>query len=196
MDHSFAFGGLVFWGSEHLPDDVPLGIDLLRQWALDEGIIVDDGQFIANEEVDELSQVFSPEDKLMVLLHLFRDRSGNLNYFEYPFIPVQSLIRKGFELYLLYWRVFDSKVEFGFMLNECPTIEFASESYGMDIVPRFKDAIVKLKNESCDVTQLYDGDTVIGEEIDVSDIGSSREAKAVFTKLGRRFSVEIQLADL
>ena len=52
---------------------------------------------------------------------------------------------------------------------------------------------MQLKDDSCEVTPIYDGDTVIGEEIDVSDLGSRREAKAIFTKLGRRFRVEIQL---
>lgn len=95
----------------------------------------------------------------------------------------------------MYWRVIGSKVEFGFTLKDCPTIEFASESYGMDVVPKFQDAIVKLQKESCEVNALYDGDIAVGEEIDVSDLGSGREAKAIFTKSGRKFSVEIQFAD-
>ena len=88
MNASFSFAGLVFWGGEHLPDDVLVDLDPLRQWALDDGIIFDDGQFVTSEEADELSQVFSSEDKLMLLLHLFKDKSGDLNYIEYPFIPV------------------------------------------------------------------------------------------------------------
>ena len=54
MNDSFSFSGLAFWGSEHLPDDVLADLNLLRQWALDDGLIVDDGQFLNDEEIDEL----------------------------------------------------------------------------------------------------------------------------------------------
>jgi len=54
--------GFVIWGSEHLPEDLPLDLDEIRRWAIESGLIFEEGQLLTGERVEKLKAVFTKEE--------------------------------------------------------------------------------------------------------------------------------------
>ena len=89
------FTGLMFWGSELFPQDLPISLGNIRQWANEIGIIEDaEFQFIASERIAELRPFFTKDDQMSILMHISKDSEDNLSYLEYPYLPVKSLIKR------------------------------------------------------------------------------------------------------
>jgi len=202
------FRGLIFWGSEFLSGEIYLTLEDIRQWAFNEGLIWDeDAQLITPEREKNLSKYFSPEDSLLILIHLYKDSQGNLNYLEYPFIPLKTLIKKQKEIELVYWQMKSTmvnpqgnikeygEVRFGFYFPEIDE-EFASMSNGKVVCQKFFEMLQKLskdyefkKHKKGNLITLENGQTVkVPEEI--IDIDVNGCLKARFFKKGRFFDVE------
>ena len=72
-------------------------------------------QLISSDGIEDLSKVLSSEDNLFVVIHVSKNPDGSLDYMEYPGIPVVTLINKSLEPQMVYWRCFNSRVEFGLL---------------------------------------------------------------------------------
>lgn len=192
------FSGLVFWGSEYLPGDITLSINSIRKWAVEQKLIWDvEDQLIASERIEELSKHFLSEDKLSILIHLYKDPSGNLNYAEYPYLSIRSLIKKGKNIKIVYWEIIPSvwsadgrikeygEVHFGFWYPGIGGDEFCSVSNAKLVVRKFYELYHELSN-NYDKKILNNG--VLSIEVD-GDI------KAKFFKTGRLFDVELNIHD-
>ena len=104
MKNGVSFSGMVFWGSEFLPKDILLDMNAIRQWAVKSGMVSDpELQLVTDEKIGELGKMFNGDDALLVLIHLYKDEKGKLCYFEYPFVPVKTLIKKKLDIKLAYW---------------------------------------------------------------------------------------------
>ena len=199
MADSFEFAGLHSWGGGNIPPDTIFGGDDVLQWAINSGLVnVEERLEAASEILPRLSKVFSVEDNLFVVMDLSKNPDGSLNYEEYPGIPVATLINKSLELELVYWRCFNSRVEFGFWLNDVPSlvgIEFASEATGKLTVPKFREKLELLKHEGWETKRVQESDREfdVGEELDVTNQDSDRRVRAIFKKSGRAHDVDIQV---
>jgi len=186
------FSGLVFWGSEFLPKDIIPSLDRIREWAFEQELIWDEGQLITSERIEALSEHFVYEDKLSILIHLYKDSSGNLCYLEYPYLPVRALIKRAKEVQIVYWQMIPTvwnadgnvgdygEVRFGFWY---PGVggEFCSTSNAKLVVKKFHDLFRRLPDTYAK-NILSDG---------VLDIEVDGDVKAKFFKTGRLFDVEL-----
>ena len=189
------FSGLVFWGSEFLPRDLILSPDSIRKWASDQKLIWDvEAQLMASERMGELEKHFSSEDKLFLLIHLYKDDFGNLSYMEYPFLPVKSVIRRAREVEIVYWRIMPcawdaegkakeyGEVQFGFWYPGINADEFCSISDAKLIVKKFHELYQRLSDNYA--PKVLDKGTL---EIEVNG-----KMEARFFKSGRLFDVELK----
>lgn len=104
MTPSIDFHGFVFLtGYELLPGVVILDPNSLRQWALREGLVTNpDIQLLVPQKLQELSKCFSSDDGLQIALAIY-EGDGGLTYFEYPSLPVRTLIRLGKSVRVSSW---------------------------------------------------------------------------------------------
>jgi len=102
----YLFHGISFFtGTEILPQDMPLDLTTIRKWAFDSGYVYDsEFQLMGEERVKDISQVFTSDDKLLIAIS-FSEQNEKVDYFEFPYIPVQSLIKKKLRTDILYWRI-------------------------------------------------------------------------------------------
>jgi hypothetical protein len=151
------FHGVIFFsGMEILPPDAYRDLSEIRVWAQDKGYVDEPYQFLLCDRVDNISKVVSHEDELSIALVLHHGY-GKPIYFEYPYLPVKSLIDRGYDIVLLYWRLIPSfscegenivpfdEVQFGFMIPGCLE-EFCSSSTSAYIVERFRSKLSALED--------------------------------------------------
>ena len=196
MNLSLEIQGFQLWGSYNTPGDVIFDVDHIRQWAIDSGLVDLEDQLISSDVIEDLSKVFSSEDNLFVVMHVSKNPDGGLDYMEYPGIPVVPLINKSLEPEIVYWRCFNSRVEFGFWLNDVPGldgIQFASVATGKLTIPKFREKLELLKHEGWETRQFQESEFDAGEELDVTDQDSDRRVRAIFKKSGRAHDVDIQV---
>ncbi len=193
LNHNL-FSGLVFRGSEYLPGDIILSLGNIREWAFKNRIIYDpEAQLIGEEGLKELNKHFVPEDRLAILIYLYKDNENNLCYLEYPYIPVKTLIKKNKQVEIVYWQLLPTnwdtngivekygKLYFGFWypgIND----EFISMSSAKLVVRKFyklwQDLSSKYKSKII-------GDGILDIEVDGA-------IKTNFFKIGRSFDVELK----
>jgi len=151
-------GIVIFEGAEHLPHDIVLSLDKIRGWATNSGFIsVPEFQLLLRDRVAEVVKVATP-DELSVAIAISTNHNGELEYFEYPFLPVRSLIKSGIAIPIVYWKVIPwqwdptgnatafGEIKFGFWLAGCSD-EFCSMSTAARIVPKFVAEMDKLASE-------------------------------------------------
>jgi hypothetical protein len=153
------FSGIVlFTGMDQFPDDVVLSLGEIRKWALSQGLIADpDFQLLLDERIDTLSGHFGLEDQLQIALAI-HPGGGEPFYLEYPYLPVKTLIRRGEEVELYYWRMIPTRwdsngnilhfgeTRFGFLLSGC-TEEICSLSTAKLIVEKLHSLLSDLSDE-------------------------------------------------
>jgi hypothetical protein len=187
------FSGLVFWGSELLPENVILSLDNIREWAFEQKLIWDvEAQLIASERIEALSEHFVFEDKLAILIHLYKE-SGKLCYLEHPYLPINALTKKAKEVEIVYWQMIPTawiadgsikdygEVRLGFWYPDISGEEFSSASTAKLVVKKFNDLFHRLSG-------IY-GKKVLSNS--VLDIEVDGGLKAKFFKTGRLFGVEL-----
>jgi len=187
------FSGLVFWGLESFPRDLIISLDSIRKWAIEQKLIWDlEAQLLGSERIEQLSKHFVPGDKLSILIHLYKEPSGNIGYAEYPYLPIRSLIRRGETVEIVYWEmrpsVWDSdgnvkaygEVRFGFWYPNVGD-EFCSASNAKLIAERFH----KFYH---DPSTHYERKTLDNGVLSVEVDG---DVKGRFFKSGRFFDVEL-----
>lgn len=186
-NEQYLFHGISFFvGTEIISKDLPLDLSLIRKWAVDSGFIYDaEFQLMGNERVTEVSKVFTPEDKLLIAIS-FSKQNDKVDYFEFPYVPVPTLIKKNQEVEILYWRMMPvmedqnsyKDVRFGFNISNSSE-EYCSMSSAKNIVPKFLDLMNELNNKG--ITHDFpDG----SKEITVDD-----PVQASFIREGRTFNV-------
>ncbi len=193
--HPF-FSGLVFWGSEFLPKDIIPTWGNIRGWAFKNNLIWEPGsQLITSERIEELRKHFVYGDNLSVLIHLYKDSSGKLEYLEYPYLPIKTLIKRAIEVEIVYWQMIPTtwninssiknfgEVRFGFWYLDISSEEFQSRSNAKLVVEKFEDLFYQL-SENYKKKKLIDG---------VLDIEVDGDVKAKFFKTGRLYDVEFTL---
>jgi len=190
------FTGMVFWGSELLPKDVTISLDSIRQWALKQKLIWDEAQLITLERIDILREHFVPQDGLAILINLYTDSAGKLNYLELPYIPGRTLIKKAVQIQMIYWQMVPTvwsgdgtltdygEVRFGFWYPKIEGEEFASTSTGRLVVQKFNSFLGHL-SEGYERKVLSSG---------ILDIQVNGNVRAEFFKTGRLFDVELVLS--
>jgi hypothetical protein len=131
----------------------------------------------------------------MVAMAFHRDRAGKLAYFEYPYLPIKSLIRRGEEVKIVSWRMRPTQwdrdwnilefgeVSFRFLHPNCGE-EICSRSTAKRVVKKFRKLLDQLASSYCTET-LEDGSVEITVEGDV---------RAKFFKSGRFFDLGFYLA--
>jgi len=195
LDNEYAlFSGLVFWGSEFLPKDIIPSLGNIREWVFRQELIWDtESQLVASERIGVLTEQFTCEDELAILIHLYEDSPGNLNYLEYPYLSVKSLIRRAEEIEVVYWRMISTtwdsdgsatgygEVHFGFRYPGIDGDEFCSVSNAKLVVKKFHDLFRQLPG-TYEKNALSTG---------VLDIEVDGDVKAKFFKSGRLFDVEL-----
>lgn len=186
LDYSI-FSGLIFWGSEYFPGNLRLLLNDIRKWAYTFKMVWDpEVQFIGGERLDELYNYFKPEDELSILIHVYQDEKGEMNYLEYPYIPVKTLIKHQVQIEIVYWQLIPKitnsgirreydELRFGFWYPEVTGDEFASMSFAKVVFKKFFDLFNSLQNEY-DTKVLPNGFT---------DITVDGAIKAKFFKTGR-----------
>lgn len=190
------FSGLSFWGSEFLPKDIIPTFGNIRNWAFKRNLIYEpEFQLITSGRIEELRKHFVYEDNLSILIHLNKDSSGELEYLEYPYLPVKTLIKKAIEIEIVYWQMIPTawvadgtvkkygEVRFGFWYPSNVSEEFQSISSARLIVKKFRELFnnlsgVYLKNK------LNNG---------ILDVAVDGDVKAKFFKTGRLYDVEFTL---
>lgn len=196
MKRNILFNGLVFWGSAYLPKDIILTLENIRGWAIKNKLIDEIGfQFITPERADNLRKYFSYEDELQILINIYKDDSGNLNYLEYPFIPIKTLIKKSKEISIVYcqliptmWKQNGSvenygEVYLGFWYPNIIEEEFCSLSTAKLVVRKFYELYYKLSNN-------YIKKTLNNNILDITIDG---KIKAILFKTGRLYDVEFKV---
>jgi len=170
------FSGLVVLRESFnfIPHDLPRDIDKIRDWAFKQGLIIDEFQIIDSEREKELSKIFQSEE-LLIAVHVYKATKDFLDYAEYPYVPLKTLIKKKMQIDLTSWRVNTSKVEFCFWYDDIEEL-FYSISNAKRIVKKFYELSKKLKH--------YE----IEKEIKI--LGN---IQARFFKNGRCFDVEFKL---
>lgn len=185
------FRGIVFFeGAEHLPDDVVLSLDEIRKWAMNSGFVSDpEFQLLLGDRVADVAKVATPGDELSVAIAI-TNRNSEPEYFEYPFLSVRSLIKRGIGIPLVYWKVIPTlsdasgnapvfgEVRFGFWLTGCHD-EFCSVSMASRVVPKFVVEMEKLASEF----------PVKVESQGAREITVDGAVLATFIKEGRSFDV-------
>jgi hypothetical protein len=100
-----SFSGRTLWGAEYLPNDLPLDLPPVREWAYQKGLIWDEGQLMTKDRAEDILPHFSEADQLFILSSVYRDRDGKLGYLEYPFLPARTLVKKQAEIRLQWWKM-------------------------------------------------------------------------------------------
>jgi len=195
------FSELVFLGLEFLPKDLIPNWDNIRGWAFKHKLILEpESQLITSEKIEELRKHFIHEDKLSIIIHLYKDSSGKLEYLEYPYLPLKTLIKRAIEVEIVYWQMIPmqmipttwninssvknfGEVRFGFWYPDISSEEFQSRSNAKLVVKKFEDLFYKLP-ENYIKKKLSDG---------VLDIEVDGDLKAKFFKIGRFYNVEFNL---
>ncbi len=193
------FRGLSFWGGEYLPGDIIPTLENIRKWAIDQGMIWEaESQFIGDERYKDLSKYFDVEDKMLLLISLYRDSSKRLCYLEYPYLPVRTLIKKDKEVEIIYWQIRPNRwdaegnvlsygeVRFGYLLPDILGEEFCAISTAKLIVKKFLDLSEKLAPHY-GKKEMQNG----AYEIEVNG-----DVKAHFVRKGRIFDVEIAIESI
>jgi len=198
--HPF-FSGLVFWGSEFLPKDIVPTWGNVRGWAFKNDLILEpELQLITSERIEELRKHFVYEDRLSIIIHLYKDSSGKLEYLEYPYLPIKTLIKRAIEVEIVYWQMIPmqmipttwninssiknfGEVRFGFWYPDISSEEFQSRSNAKLVVEKFEDLFYQL-SENYIKKKLSNG---------VLDIEVDGDVKAKFFKTGRLYDVEFTL---
>ena len=188
--------GVVYWGGGHLPRDSFPGLPYLRRWAVDSQLISDpDLQFVSTGDVEELRSVVGGDADFMVAVHICESPLGGLEYLEYPFIPVRSLIKANLLVRLVYWRLEGAErvdpdsdavpgiIRFGFWLDGTH-LEIASESAGIIVNRKFREAFRELRDRF-ETRTVQEGGTTQGIEIVPEGAVSAR-----FFRTGRSNDVE------
>ena len=148
------FSGVVFFsGMEILPGDLVLSISEIRKWAYEQGFISDpEFQLMFNDRISSLSDFFVPEDGLQLALAIHTGVDDPF-YFEYPYLPVKSLIDRDIEVEIYYWRmiptrwdtnrevIYYGEVKFGFQMPGCNE-EICSISTAKHVVEKFQSLIL------------------------------------------------------
>lgn len=142
-------------------------------------MIFDPHQILTKERIVTVSGVCTLQDELLIAIALAGE-PGSLNYIEYPYLPVRSLVRRGERVDLVFWKITATDVKFGFRLTGC-TEKFLSESTAVHVVPKFAKALDRLTN-TYPVKILSDGS---------KDITVQGGVGAMFFKNGRSFDVEL-----
>jgi len=189
--------GFVIWGSEHLPEDLPLDLDEIRRWTIESGLVFGGGQLLTGEIVEKLKTVFTAEEvRTAIIIEIDKEE---LMCLEQPYVLLLALVKRGVWVELVWWRLmpksWDSSgvreygiARFGFWLPrevDCETFaeEFVSESAAKIVVEKFaaltKSLVGELPPDT--IKRLSDG------SIDVTVDGA---VWARFFKAGRRFDVE------
>ena len=200
MGQKLQFHGTVFEGYQYFPEDALVGdIGTMRKWALKEGAITEpELQLITQDTITELEKVFDKDDELLILVNLNKDDNGKLVYFEYPFVPVKTLIKKGLKIKLVYLTnttvpaqpvnipasPLALEVKFGFWIDGSK-LEYASATSGKLTIQKFDDLFKQLESEY-PAKDVSDRVGTIKKEIEVD--GS---VSAVFSKSGRTFDVQL-----
>lgn len=195
MNSKILFSGFVFWGSEFLPKDITLSLENIRNWAIESKLIDDsEFQFITSERAYNLRKHFSYEDELQILISIYKEGPENLNYLEYPFIPIKTLIKKSKEISIVYWQMIPTiwnpdgsindygEVHLDFWYPDIVEEEFCSLSNAKLVVRKFYDLYHKLPSK-------YIKKTTNNNILDITIDG---EIKAIFSKTGRLFDVEFR----
>jgi len=192
MDNNqYLFHGISFFiGTELLPQDILLDLTTIRKWAFNSGYISDsEFQLMGEERVKEVSRVFKPEDKLLIAL-TFNDQHEKVDYFEFPYVPVQTLIKKNLTIDVLYWRISPYQessiqistrfkdVRFGFNIPDSNE-EYCSISTAKKVVPKFLELMESVGDKGIK-QEFSDG----SKEITVDDT-----IQTTFHKEGRTFDV-------
>lgn len=193
--HPF-FSGLVFWGSEFLPKDIIPTWGNVRGWAFKHNLIWEpESQLMTLERIEELRKHFVYEDRLSILIHLYKDSSGKLEYLEYPYLPIKTLIKKAIEVEIVYWKMIPTlwnangkikkygEVRFGFWYPDIRSEEFQSISNAKLVVEKFEDLFYQL-SENYIKKKLSNG---------ILDIEVDGDVKAKFFKTGRLYDVKFTL---
>lgn len=198
MEPKIQFRGTVFWGYQNFPENALGDIDAMRKWALQEGAITEpEIQLITQETIAELQKVFSKDDELFILIHLHKV-DGKLTYFEYPFVPVKTLIKKSLGIKLVYWTkttipkqsenippsLMALEIRFGFWLNN-NSLECVSATSGKFTITKFDDLFSQLENEY-PVKDVSERAGTVRKEIEVDG-----NVSAIFSKSGRTFDVQL-----
>jgi hypothetical protein len=192
------FAGIFFFeGSKRLPDDLVLDLDTIREWADSQGMISDpEGQLMGLDRIRDIFRVWSPDDKLLIAVSISAHQ-GALDYMEYPYVPVRTLIRRKRPIRLVYWSVCPShwdatgrplaygEARFGFWVSNCED-EFCSSSNAKLVVPKFVQ-LVDSVDDTFAVETKPDGTREITEE---------GVYIAEFRKVGRQFDVDIRRAEV
>lgn len=191
------FYGLAFFcGQEQLPRDVPLDLDNLRQWALENGLISDsDAQLLVPERIQNLAKCFSSDDRLLVAISICEGQ-GESFYVENPYLPVRSLIRRAEEVAMVYWRMVPTgwdasgevlrfgEVRFGFR-DPGSGEELCSISTAKRVAAKF-DLLLEQLSKVYEIRSFKDG----SKEITVNGAVQGR-----FFKEGRLFDVSLLLVE-
>ena len=185
-NEQYLFHGIFFFiGTEIIPRDMQLDLTIIRKWAFNSGYVYDpEFQIMGEERVKDISQVFTPDDKLLIAIS-FSDQHEKVDYFEYPYVPVQSLIKKELKTYILYWRIppyqenMINDVKFGFNIANSNE-EYCSMVTAKKVVPKFVELVESLR-EKRTIHVFSDR----SKEITVDD-----PVQATFYKDGRTFNVK------
>ncbi|MBA7611101.1 hypothetical protein ES703_18317 [subsurface metagenome] len=195
------FSELVFLGLEVLPKDLIPNWGNIRGWAFKNNLIWEpELQLITSERIEELRKHFVYEDRLSIIIHLYKDSSGKLEYLEYPYLPIKTLIKRAIEVEIVYWQMIPiqmipttwninssiknfGEVRFGFWYPDISSEEFQSRSNAKLVVKKFEDLFYQL-SENYIKKKLSNG---------VLDIEVDGDVKAKFFKTGRLYDVEFTL---
>lgn len=200
------FSGLVFRGSEFFPKDIIPTFGNIRNWAFKQNLIYEpEFQLITSGRIENLRKHFVYEDRLSIIIHLYKDSSGKLEYLEYPYLPIKTLIKRAIEVEIVYWQMIPmqmipmqmilttlninssiknfGEVRFGFWYPDISSEEFQSRSNAKLVVKKFEDLFCQL-SENYIKKKLSNG---------VLDIEVDGDVKAKFFKTGRLYDVEFTL---
>ncbi len=179
-----------------MPRDVPLDLDNLRQWALENGLIFDsDVQLLDPGRIQNLGEYFSSDDRLLVAISIC-ERQGEPFYVENPHLPVRSLIRRAEEIAIIYWRMVPTEwnpsgevlrfgeVRFAFQIPGCAE-ELCSVSAAKRVTAKF-DALLEQLTVAYEIKSFKDG----SKQITVDGA-----VRGKFFKEGRLFDVSFLLAE-
>ena len=132
-------------------------LDTIRAWALREEMISQEDQLITEETVEDVSRTFSSDDELSIAVHvtLATNTPGEYIYLEYPFMPMNTLARKGLEVEIVYWAMEPDPrrsvvhsdhngVRFGFWVNNNGGSGFVSVSSGKIVAQKFEELARRL----------------------------------------------------
>jgi hypothetical protein len=192
----FRFSGFVMYeGVDYLPKDLPIDVGPIRKWAYDNGLIYDYRiQFLAEYRANKLSEVFTLNDEPMLTISISEDE-GELNYFEYLYLPVKTLIKKNQKIRIAFWKLMPSmwdvernvtgfgEVRIGFWYPGTHE-EIWTISNAIKVIGKFNQLVGEMP-ENYEKITLSDGTIEVG-------VVGNLEAK--FYKEGKYFDVEFSVA--